>query len=237
MKSITIYLAFLMFYSLALSQNKNQDEIIFSPINHATFVIQSSETTIFVDPVGDADNYANFPAPDIILVTHIHGDHMSKETVDALKTNETIIVAPKTVIEQFKEGEILNNGEKKEYSQVLIEAIPMYNLTKERQDFHEKGRGNGYVVTLNKKRIYISGDTEDIVEMRNLKNIDYAFVCMNLPYTMTVDQAASAVLEMKPQVVYPYHYRGQGGFSDIERFKELVSENKNIEVRFLEWYK
>ncbi len=112
----------------------------------------------------------------------------------------------------------------------------MYNLTAERLKYHKKGRGNGYVITLNMKRIYISGDTEDIVEMRSLKNIDYAFVCMNLPYTMTVDKAASAVLEIKPAVVIPYHYRGKGGFSDIERFKTLVSKNKDIEVKLLNWY-
>jgi L-ascorbate metabolism protein UlaG (beta-lactamase superfamily) len=113
----------------------------------------------------------------------------------------------------------------------------MYNLTEDRLNFHVKGRGNGYVITLKEERIYISGDTEDIVEMRNLKEIDYAFICMNLPYTMTVEQAASAVLEMKPKIVYPYHYRGQGGFSDIEKFRDLVSEDEDIEVCFLEWYK
>ena len=102
--------------------------------------------------------------------------------------------------------------------------------------FHEKGRGNGYVVTVDGKRIYISGDTEDIPEMRALKNIDYAFVCMNLPYTMTVEQAASAVLEFKPKVVFPYHYRGTGGFSDTAKFKELVGKDKSIEMRMLKWY-
>jgi L-ascorbate metabolism protein UlaG (beta-lactamase superfamily) len=103
--------------------------------------------------------------------------------------------------------------------------------------FHPKGRGNGYVLTMNRKRIYISGDTEDIKEMRSLKDIDYAFVCMNLPYTMTVDQAASAVLEFKPRVVFPYHYRGKGMFSDLDKFKQLVSKDKDIEVRLLNWYK
>jgi L-ascorbate metabolism protein UlaG (beta-lactamase superfamily) len=94
----------------------------------------------------------------------------------------------------------------------------MYNLTAERLKFHPKGHGNGYVLTIKKKRIYISGDTEDIKEMRELKDIDYAFICMNLPYTMSVEQAASAVLEMKPRIVIPYHYRGTNGLSDIERF-------------------
>jgi L-ascorbate metabolism protein UlaG (beta-lactamase superfamily) len=112
----------------------------------------------------------------------------------------------------------------------------MYNLTEDRLKYHEKGRGNGYVVTVGDVRIYISGDTEDIPEMRALENIDYAFVCMNLPYTMTVEQAASAVLEMKPRVVYPYHYRGKGMMSDTKKFAALVAEDGDIEVRQLDWY-
>ena len=109
----------------------------------------------------------------------------------------------------------------------------MYNLTADRLKYHNKGRGNGYVFTVGGKRIYISGDTEDIPEMRALKNIDVAFVCMNLPYTMTEEQAASAVREFKPKIVYPYHYRG----SDVEKFKKLVGEDSGVEVRLRDWYK
>ena len=108
----------------------------------------------------------------------------------------------------------------------------MYNLTAERKNFHTKGRGNGYVLTIGGKRIYISGDTEDIPEMRTLKNIDVAFVCMNLPFTMEVEKAADAVKEFKPKIVYPYHYRG----SDLQKFKTLVNETPGIEVRLREWY-
>ena len=118
---------------------------------------------------------------------------------------------------------------------MTIEAIPMYNLTPERQKFHTKGRGNGYVVTLGGTRVYISGDTEDIPEMRALKKIDVAFVCMNLPYTMTAEQAADAVLEFKPKIVFPYHYRGKTS-QDPEKFKKLVAKDKNIEVRIRKWY-
>ena len=102
----------------------------------------------------------------------------------------------------------MKNGETSESNGISIEAIPMYNITRDRLRYHEKGRGNGYVLTLGDKRVYISGDTEDIPEMRVLKDIDVAFICMNLPYTMTVDQAADAVKEFKPGIVYPYHYRG-----------------------------
>ena len=229
---------FLIFFliSSAFTQDLEKNDMIFTPISHASFVIQTSEKTIFVDPVGNINDYSTFSPPDIILITHAHGDHLSKEIVDAVKEEKTVIVGPKAVVDQLQYGEILNNGDKKIFAGVLIEAIPMYNLTEDRLNFHKKGQGNGYVVTLKEKRIYISGDTEDIVEMRRLTAIDYAFICMNLPYTMTVEQAASAVLEMKPKVVFPYHYRGTDGFSDIEKFKELVGENSDIEVRFLKWY-
>ena len=113
----------------------------------------------------------------------------------------------------------------------------MYNLREEALKFHEKGRGNGYILNIGGKRIYISGDTEDIPEMRSLNDIDIAFVCMNLPWTMSVENAASAVLDFKPEVVYPYHYRGTNGLSDIQNFKEIVEESSTeIDVRLLNWY-
>jgi len=132
---------------------------------------------------------------------------------------------------------VLGNGDKTEQIGINIEAIPMYNLPETDDSKHVKGRGNGYVLTIGNKRVYISGDTEDIPEMRNLKNIDVAFVSMNLPYTMDINQAASAVLDFKPRVIYPYHYRGQDGLSDVEAFKKKVDAgNKNIEVRLRNWY-
>lgn len=212
------------------------DEPSFTPIQHATFVIEADDVTIFVDPVGSADVFGAFPSPDIILITDIHGDHLSADVVKAVRADKTSVIGPKAVTDQLDSAVTLSNGDTTTVSDVMIEAIPMYNLTEGRLQYHEKGRGNGYVLTVNDIRIYISGDTEDIPEMRSLEDIDYAFVCMNLPYTMTVDQAASAVLEFEPAVVYPYHYRGQDGMSDTARFKTLVSVNENIEVRQLDWY-
>ncbi len=231
-KILLLMLIISMLFSSAFTQDKAKDEITFTPIKHGTFIIQTKEATIYVDPVGDSKAFEKYPKPDIILITDIHGDHLNKDVVNALKQKNTSIIAPQAVVERLEFGEVLKNGESKKVGSIHLEAIPMYNLTKDRLRFHSKGRGNGYVVTTNKKRIYISGDTEDIQEMRNLKDIDYAFVCMNLPYTMTVDQAASAVLEFKPKVVFPYHYRG----SDVEKFKQLVGKNKDIEVRLLGWY-
>jgi L-ascorbate metabolism protein UlaG (beta-lactamase superfamily) len=207
------------------------------PINHATLALQWKDRTIYVDPVGGAKVFQGLPKPDLILVTDIHGDHFSKETLAELAGPNAKLVCPAAVAEQMtpdlrNSAAILTNGQTGELSGIRIEAIPMYNLTPERLKFHNKGRGNGYVVTLGGKRIYLSGDTEDIPEMRALKNIDVAFVCMNLPYTMTVEQAAQAVRAFKPRIVYPYHYRG----SDVNKFKELVGTDAGVDVRLREWY-
>jgi len=207
------------------------------PINHATLALQWKDRTIYVYPVGGAKTFQELPKPDLILVTDIHGDHFSKETLAELAGPNTKLVCPAAVADQMtpdlrNHTTILTNGEARELMGVKIEAISMYNLTTERLRFHNKGRGNGYVVTLGGKRIYLSGDTEDIPEMLALKNIDVAFVCMNLPYTMTVEQAARAVRAFKPRIVYPYHYRG----SDINKFKELVGTDAGVEVRLRDWY-
>lgn len=236
MKSLKIILSVFCLNVFGCSQIYNTSPINFIPINHASFIITNETQSIYVDPVQDITAYKEYPKPNIILITHIHGDHFKPEIINLLKNDDLEIIAPKNIIDKLGFGTILNNGKNIKIGDILIEAIPMYNLTEERLKFHEKGKGNGYVVTMNNKRIYISGDTEDIKEMRELKNIDYAFVCMNLPYTMTVEQAASAVLEFNPKVVYPYHYRGTKGYSDIEKFKRLVSVNTDIDIILLKWY-
>ncbi len=213
----------------------------FYPIEHATFVIVWDGKTIAVDPVGGADAFAAHPKADLILITHTHGDHLSVETVASLLKPSTAVVAPASVAEAFEEADrerisVLTNGDSMEWEGVGIWAVPMYNLDPEKQRFHPKGVGNGYVLTVGGKRIYIAGDTEDIPEMRSLENVDAAFVCMNLPYTMDVDAAADAVLEFQPKIVYPYHYRGKGGMSDLDRFRSLVAVNPSIEVRVMKWY-
>ena len=202
-------------------------------------VLGWQDKVIYVDPVGGAKAFNGLPEPDLILLTDIHGDHLNPATVSQVKSDRSRIVAPAAVAGRLNEpAQKLANGQKITLAGIQIEAVPMYNLTEQRKRFHSKGRGNGYVLTLGKQRVYISGDTEDIPEMRALKNIDVAFVCMNLPYTMTVDQAADAVLEFQPKVVYPYHYRNRGGqLSDVERFKKLVSRDRGIEVRLRNsWY-
>jgi L-ascorbate metabolism protein UlaG (beta-lactamase superfamily) len=237
LKSLLLALLLPALTASLFSRSAEETKINFTPINHATFVIQADNKTIYVDPIGGAEAFSRFAAPDIILITHTHADHLSVETVKAVRTEKTVIISPQAVFDQLKLGTVLNNGEKTQVDSISIEAIPMYNTTEGRLQNHPKGKGNGYLLTINGKRVYISGDTEDTPEMRALRNIDYAVICMNLPYTMSVEQAASAVLEMKPKVVIPYHYRGPDGMSDLKKFQSLVSKDKHIRVLLMDWYK
>ncbi|WP_378174330.1 MBL fold metallo-hydrolase [Aquimarina sp. SS2-1] len=212
------------------------------PIQHATAVLEYKGKTIYIDPTGGAKAFKNQKLPDMVLITDIHGDHMNIETLDSIDLSNSKLIVPQAVAEKLPANYtdqlvIINNGEVKDVNGISIEAIPMYNLREEALKFHEKGRGNGYIITLGEERLYFSGDTEDIPEMRALENIDKAFVCMNLPYTMTVESAADAVLEFKPKKVYPYHYRGSDGLSNIIKFREIVNKgNSEIEVIQLNWY-
>lgn len=224
----------------------NNGDITIYPILHGTLAIQWQDKTIYFDPYGGAEVFTGLPDPDLVLITDIHGDHHNQETLDALNLVNSTLVVPQAVKDKFPENYsdkvnaivTIGNGADIKVSGINIEALPMYNMPPDEDSRHTKGRGNGYVLTIADKRIYISGDTEDIPEMRSLKNIDIAFVCMNMPYTMDVEQASSAVLEFQPKVVYPYHYRGGGGkFSNVEKFKELVNKGKgSIEVRLKNWY-
>jgi L-ascorbate metabolism protein UlaG (beta-lactamase superfamily) len=212
------------------------------PVQHASVVLKWDNKTIYVDPSGGANLFAGMDAPDLILITDIHGDHMDLKTLEAINTSKATLVVPQAVADMLPAAlkpkvVVLANGAKTTKFGVNISAIPMYNLPETADSKHPKGRGNGYVITVGEKNIYFSGDTEDIAEMRALKNIDVAFVCMNLPYTMDVNQAAQAVLAFKPKIVYPYHYRGQNGLADVEAFKSQVNaSDKKIEVRLRNWY-
>lgn len=215
-------------------------DIVVHPVSHASFVMETPAGTIFVDPVGEASAYSAFPPADLILVTHEHGDHYKPETLAALAgENTTLIVNPAVhgmLPEDLKaKATSIANGESAEFNGVGIDAIPAYNTTEGRTDFHPQGRDNGYVLGFEGFRVYISGDTEDTPEMRALENIDLAFVCMNLPFTMDANQAASAVAEFGPTYVYPYHYRGRdNGTQDPQEFAELVGDA--AEVKFGGWY-
>lgn len=219
------------------------EDISITPIQHASMVLAYKDDVFYVDPVGGIEAFEDQERPDYILITDIHGDHFDPKTLQSMVLDSTTLILPQAVKDKLpvlntKEVIVMNNGDMQDLGIFSIEAIPMYNLREEALNFHKKGRGNGYVLTLGNERVYISGDTEDIPEMRALKNIDIAFVCMNLPYTMTVESAASAVLDFKPKKVYPYHYRGSDGMSDIDKFKTIINkENSDIEIVQLNWYR
>lgn len=244
---IRYFLLFLSLFTFTAAQaqlNNDPDhfktddgELVVHPIVHGSVILEWKGQKIFVDPYGDGNLYESKGDPDLILITHPHSDHLSPETLSSLNTQNATFIVPKAVFdalpEQYKDQtEIMANGENIDKMWLNIGAIPMYNLPEEGAR-HPKGWGNGYILTLGGKRVYLSGDTEGIPEMRSLEGIDIAFVCMNLPYTMDIDQAADAVLDFEPLIVYPYHHRGQ----DIEAFKKLVDVGeKNIEVRLKDWY-
>jgi len=199
-------------------------DVVVYPIDHATFAANWKDKIIYFDPVGGGTRFQRLPRPNIIFITDIHGDHLNAATLTAIDAQNADIVAPQAVYQQLASDlkaktKVMANGDKAEDQGIAVEAIPMYNITPGRTG-HTKGRGNGYVLTIGGKRIYVAGDTEDIPEMRALKDIDMAFVCMNLPFTMDINQAASAVREFRPKVVYPYHYSS----SDVNRFKQIVGQ-------------
>jgi L-ascorbate metabolism protein UlaG (beta-lactamase superfamily) len=212
-------------------------DVTIHPINHATFAMAWGDKVIYVDPVGGAKQFDGLPRPDLILLTHAHGDHFNVTTLQAVTGEKTVLVAPPSVAAKLPEklrGQtiVMTNGETKTVAGINLEAVPAYNTTPAHLQFHPRGVGNGYVATLGDRRIYVSGDTEDIPEMRALKNIDVAFVCINQPYTMTEEQAAGAVRAFKPKMVYPYHSRG----SDLEKFKGMVGADSGVEMRLRNWY-
>ncbi len=204
-----------------------------TPLYHASTLIEAGGKTIYLDPAKPA-KLTGLPKADLILITDIHGDHMDPDSIKDISKVDTEILAAPAVVQTVTSGKPIANGETKTWQSFTIEAIPAYNLKRGPAPgklFHDKGRGNGYVLTYGGKRFYFSGDTEGVPEMRALKNIDVAFVCMNLPYTMPPEEAADAVKAFHPKVVIPYHYRG----SDLAVFQKGL-EGTGIEVRLLDWY-
>ncbi len=214
-----------------------QDELELSvkPLGHGTLALQFADQTIIVDPVANRD-YTGLSEPTVILITDIHPDHWNMETAAMLMGGRTKVVAPRTVADQWGGIDTVLEYEKfVMVGDIKIEAVPMYNIERgptEGEYYHPKGRGNGYLLTFGLRRIYISGDTECIPEMRELKDIDIAFVSMNEPYTMPPSEAAECVKAFKPKVVYPYHYRG----SDLDVFTWRLEDTPEVEIRLLDWY-
>ena len=217
-------------------------DVVIHPIGHASFVLGWQGKMIYNDPTNGPAAYAGFPRADLILVSHTHGDHFSASTIDAVRSSNAVIIAPLAVYNSLSAAQkaltiVLTNGASTNVLGLLVEAVPAYNFTNHPTVYHPQGLGNGYVLTIGGRRLYMSGDSEDIPEMRALTNIDVAFVCVNQPFTMPVDKAASAVREFRPRVVYPYHYhKSDNTFSDLNDFKRRVGQDLGIEVRLRRWY-
>ncbi|MDP4186186.1 MAG: MBL fold metallo-hydrolase [Bacteroidota bacterium] len=197
-------------------------------IKHGSLALIYDNHTIQVDPVSVYADYSKFPKADVILITHEHPDHLDLKAISVLEKKGTVIVANESSQKKIGKGIAMKNGDKLEPVPYLnIEAVPAYNTTRGKEQFHPKSRDNGYILTLGGDRIYIAGDTEDIPEMKKLKNIDIAFLPVNQPYTMTVEQAVKAAKMFKPRILYPYHY---GGTNAIE-IKEKLKNERSIDVR------
>ena len=199
-------------------------------IGHGTLMLEFGGKIIHVDPYSKLADYSKLPKADLVLISHEHSDHLDLEALGAIRSEKTIFVINEACAEKIPNGKVMKNGDERVVEGFKIEAIPAYNLVHKRdngQPFHPKGVGNGYVVTFGDKRVYVAGDTENIPEMKSLRNIDIAFLPMNVPFTMTPEMTADAALMFQPKVLYPYHF----GATDVSRLTALLKDAKAIDVR------
>ncbi len=193
-------------------------------VGHGTLMFAYGGKIIHIDPVSMYADYTTLPKADLILITHEHGDHLDLRAIQAISTtNTTLIVSPGSA-KAIPNAILMKNGDTKTIAGLQIEAVPAYNLEK---PFHPKGNGNGFVLTFGDKRVYVAGDTENVPEIKALKNIDVAFLPMNLPFTMTPEQVADVAKAIRPKVLYPYHF----GDTDTSRLVDLLKGEKEIEIR------
>jgi len=224
--------------SSALAQEKFETDIIKTSagdlkttfIGHGSLIFNFGGKVIHVDPYGDVADYSTLPKADFILLTHDHRDHLDLKALNAVRTEKTVVVLTETCAKQVQGGIVMTNGDVKTVEGLKIEAVPAYNIVHKRdtgEPFHPKGTGNGYLITFGDKRVYLAGDTENTPEMKALKNIDIAFLPMNLPYTMTPEMVADGAKAFKPKILYPYHF----GETDTSKVVALLKGTPEIEVR------
>jgi L-ascorbate metabolism protein UlaG (beta-lactamase superfamily) len=237
----TIFTSIMLFAILSLNAQSKYEEDIFKTaagdlkitfIGHGTLMFAVNNFIIHIDPWTNVGDYSQLPKADLILVTHHHGDHLDKKAIEMISKSGTQLILTAKCNESQPElkGKVMNNGEKLKVGFIDIEAVPAYNIEHKRDDgspFHPKGEGNGYVLTIGGKRFFIGGDTENTPEMKALKNIDVAFLPMNLPYTMTPEMVANATLAFRPAILYPYHT----GETDLTKLAALL-KNSGIDVRY-----
>lgn len=198
-------------------------------IGHGTLMLSYAGKVIHIDPWTRQADYTKLPQADIILVTHEHPDHLDLAAIKTLTKTSTQIVVNRTSGDNVTGSMPMANGEVRTVQGIRIEAVPAYNIVHMRgpgQPYHPKGVGNGYLLTFGDKKVYIAGDTENTPEMKSLKDIECAFLPMNLPYTMTPEMVADAARAVKPKILYPYHY----GQTDTDQLVKLL-EGTGIDVR------
>ena len=237
-KFILLMLFVLCTVNLATAQNQFETDSItttsgdlkISFIGHGTLIFTFNEKILHLDPYGSLADYSTLPKADIILITHEHGDHFDLKAIEIMRTDKTSLVLTENCAKDISGGIVLKNGDVQAVQGLKIEAVPAYNIIHKSgngEPFHPQGIGNGYIIAFGNKRVYVAGDTENIPEMKELGEIDIAFLPMNLPYTMTPEMVADAARMIKPQILYPYHY----GNTDTSKLVELLKDDKDIEVR------
>ena len=216
-------------YETDVFKTKSGKAVTFHALTHASIRIQYDGKDIEIDPVTKLGNktidYASMPKADYLLVTHEHFDHFNKDAIKLLSGAQTRFITNQRCADMYGSGEVMKNGDKLQIADdFTVEAVPAYNTSEGRTQFHPKGRDNGYILTIDGLRIYIAGDTEDIPEMSAIKDIDIAFLPCNQPYTMTQDQLINAARIVKPKVLFPYHY----GQTDVS---VIAGQLEGIDVR------
>jgi L-ascorbate metabolism protein UlaG (beta-lactamase superfamily) len=204
-------------------------------VGHGSLMFNHAGKVIHVDPFGKMGDYSKLPKADLVLITHEHGDHLDSVAIEQITKKGTKVIASEAAAKKLKGASTMRNGDVTTVNGLKIEAVPAYNLIHKRESggpFHPKGKGNGYVITFGDKRVYVAGDTENTPEMKNLKEIDIAFLPANLPYTMTAEMVVDAAKAFKPKVLIPYHY--DMGKSELPKLKGLMKDVPGIEFRILE---
>ena len=236
--SLSLMLFSLVLASAAAAQEQSPPDVVKTSagdlvitfIGHGSLLFTFGGKTIYVDPYSKLADYAKLPKADVILITHEHRDHLDPVAIEKVRTEKTTIVLTEASAGRVSGGMVMNNGDVKAINGMTVEAVPAYNIVSKRengQPYHPKGVGNGYIITFGDKRVYVAGDTENIPEMKSLKNIDIAFLPMNLPYTMTPEMVADAASMIRPKVLYSYHT----GDTDIAKLIALMKDRKDTEVR------
>ena len=205
-------------------------ELTITFVGHGTLMFAFGEKIIHVDPVSREADYSTMPKADIILITHEHRDHLDPDAIAAVRKEETAVLLPEKCASAVPGGSVMRNGDVHTIGGLSFEAVPAYNIVHERasgEPFHPRGDGSGYIITFGDKRVYVAGDTENVPEMKKLKNIDIAFLPMNLPYTMTPEMVADAARAFRPKILYPYHF----GKTDTSELVRLLAAEESIEVR------